>query len=65
VPGAIFVTVAWELAQIAFALYTTHVDYTHVYGALGAFALLLIWFYYMATIFLFGAELCAETAAPA
>jgi membrane protein len=64
VPGAIFVTIAWELAQIAFALYTTHVDYSHVYGALGAFALLLIWFYYMATIFLFGAELCAETAVP-
>jgi membrane protein len=64
VPGAIFVTIAWELAQIAFALYSTRVDFSHVYGALGAFALLLVWFYYMATIFLFGAELCAESASP-
>ncbi|MBD5656262.1 MAG: YihY/virulence factor BrkB family protein [Candidatus Eremiobacteraeota bacterium] len=60
VPGALFVTFAWELAQIAFAVYSTHVNFRHVYGALAAFALLLIWFYYMATIFLFGAELCAR-----
>jgi membrane protein len=64
VPGAIFVTVAWELAQIAFAVYSTHVNFRLVYGALGAFALLLVWFYYMATIFLFGAELCAQSSEP-
>jgi membrane protein len=63
VPGAAFVTVAWELAQIAFAVYSTHVNFRHVYGALAAFALLLIWFYYMATIFLFGAELNAQWSA--
>jgi membrane protein len=60
VPGAIVVTIAWELAQIAFAIYSTHVNFRHVYGALAAFALLLIWFYYMATIFLYGAEFSAE-----
>jgi membrane protein len=65
IPGALFVTLAWEIAQIAFALYSTHVNFRHVYGALGAFAALLIWFYYMATIFLFGAELCAQTEAGA
>ena len=65
IPGAILVTVAWELAQIAFALYSTHVNFRYVYGALSAFALLLVWFYYMATIFLFGAELCAQWAAQA
>jgi uncharacterized BrkB/YihY/UPF0761 family membrane protein len=59
------VTVAWEIAQIAFALYSTHVNFRLVYGALGAFALLLLWFYYMATIFLFGAELCAQSASSA
>ena len=64
-PGAVFVTVAWEIAQIAFALYSTHVNFRLVYGALGAFALLLLWFYYMATIFLFGAELCAQSASSA
>jgi membrane protein len=62
VPGALVFTVAWEIAQIAFAFYSTHVNFTHVYGALAAFALLLIWFYYMATIFLFGAQVSAEWA---
>jgi len=64
IPGAVFVTFAWELAQIAFAVYSSHVDFRHVYGALAAFALLLIWFYYMATIFLLGAELNAQLAPP-
>ena len=60
IPGAIFTTVAWEIAQIAFGIYSTHVDYTKVYGALAALAILLVWFYYMGTIFLFGAELSAQ-----
>ncbi len=63
VPGAIVFTVAWEVAQIAFTFYSTHVNYSHVYGALAAFALLLVWFYYMATIFLFGAQVSAQWAA--
>lgn len=62
IPGAIFVTIAWEIAQIAFAIYSTHVDFRHVYGALAALALLMVWFYYMASIFLFGAELSAQWA---
>jgi len=64
-PGALLVGIAWELAQIAFAIYSTHVNFRYVYGALGGFALLLLWFYYMATIFLFGAELCAQWEASA
>ncbi len=62
IPGAIFVTIAWEIAQLAFAFYSTHVDFRHVYGALAALALLLVWLYYMATIFLFGAQLSAQWA---
>jgi membrane protein len=60
IPGALFVTIAWEIAQIAFTVYSTHVNFRLVYGALAALALLLVWFYYMACIFLFGAELNAE-----
>ncbi|MDQ2908647.1 MAG: YihY/virulence factor BrkB family protein [Candidatus Eremiobacteraeota bacterium] len=60
VPGAVLFTIAWEIAQIAFAIYTTHINYARVYGALASFALLLIWFYYMATIFLFGAQVSAQ-----
>jgi membrane protein len=59
-PGAIFTTIAYGVAQIAFAVYSTHVDFVHVYGALATFAVLLLWFYYMAVIFLFGAQLSAE-----
>jgi len=60
VPGAIVKTILWEFSQIAFAIYSTHVDFRHLYGALGAVAILLLWFYYMATIFLFGAQVSAQ-----
>jgi membrane protein len=63
VPGAIVTTIAWEVSQIAFAIYSTHVDFRHVYGALATVAVLLLWFYYMAFIFLFGAEVSAQTLA--
>jgi membrane protein len=60
IPGAIFTTVAWEASQIAFAVYTTHVSFAHVYGALSTFAILLLWFYYMGIIFLYGAQLSVQ-----
>jgi membrane protein len=63
VPGAILTTIAWEVSQIAFAIYSTHVDFRHVYGALATVAVLLLWFYYMAFIFLFGAQFSAQTLA--
>jgi membrane protein len=60
IPGAIFTALAWEASQIAFAIYTTHIDFFHVYGALSTFAILLLWFYYMGIIFLYGAQLSAQ-----
>ncbi len=60
IPGALVATAAWELSQIAFALYTTHVDLRHVFGALATVAILLLWFYYMGIIFLFGAQVSAQ-----
>lgn len=60
IPGALFTATAWEAAQIGFGVYTTHVNFFHVYGALSAFAILLLWFYYMGIIFLYGAELSAQ-----
>jgi membrane protein len=60
VPGALFTAIAWEAAQIGFAVYTTHVSFFHVYGALATFAILLLWFYYMGIIFLYGAQLSAQ-----
>lgn len=61
-PGATFVAVMWPAAQYAFALYTTHVNFTKIYGVLSAPLVLLLWFYVIGAIFLFGAELCGARA---
>jgi membrane protein len=57
--GAVVVAVAWPAVQYAFAAYLTHVDFTRVYGALSAPLVLLLWFYCIGSIFLFGAEYSA------
>ena len=54
--GATVVAVAWPVVQYAFAAYVTHVDFTRIYGALSAPLVLLLWFYCIGSIFLFGAE---------
>lgn len=72
VPGASFAALMWPAVQYAFSFYTVHVNFTHVYGALSAPLVLLLWFYLIGIIFLFGAELSAgwahlkgsETVAP-
>jgi membrane protein len=61
-PGAAFVAVTWPAAQYAFALYTIHVNFTKIYGVLSAPLALLLWFYVIGAIFLFGAELCGARA---
>jgi membrane protein len=61
-PGATIVAVAWPIVQYAFAQYITHVDFTHVYGALSAPLVVLLWFYCIGSIFLFGAEYSAAFA---
>ena len=48
--------IAWPIVQFGFEQYSLHVDFTHVYGALSAPLVLLLWFYCMASIFLFGAQ---------
>lgn len=59
VRGATIVAIAWPVVQLAFAQYTTHVDFTHIYGALSAPLVLLLWFYLIGCIFLYGAEYSA------
>jgi membrane protein len=54
--GAAIVALAWPLVQFAFVQYVTHVNFTYVYGALSAPLVLLLWFYCIGSIFLFGAE---------
>jgi membrane protein len=60
--GACIVAIAWPGVQYAFAQYLTHVDFTRLYGALSAPLILLLWFYCIGTIFLFGAEYAAATS---
>lgn len=56
--GAVFTGLFWELAKFLFTFYVTRVvDYTKIFGSLSAIILLLLWLYYSAYIFLFGAEL--------
>lgn len=63
IPGATFAACIWPLLQFAFAQYTMHVDFTKVYGALTAPLVLLLWFYVVGSVFLFGAQLCTAWAA--
>ncbi len=63
IPGATFVACMWPIVQFAFEQYTLHVDFTHIYGALSAPLVLLLWFYLVGSIFLFGAEYCTAWAA--
>jgi len=59
IPGAIFTAIAYNLAQIAFVAVTAQVNLYHVYGALSTVLALLLWFYLLGNIFLYGAELSA------
>lgn len=61
-PGATFAALTWPVVQFAFAQYTLHVNFTRIYGALSAPLVLLLWFYLMGSIFLYGADLCAAWA---
>jgi len=60
--GATIVAVAWPIVQYAFAQYVTHVDFTRVYGALSAPLVLLLWFYFIGSIFLYGAQYGAASS---
>lgn len=61
-PGATFVAVTWPLVQYAFTQYTLHVNFTRIYGVLSAPLALLLWFYVIGAIFLYGAQLCSVYA---
>lgn len=62
IPGATFVVIVWPIVQYGFALYTLHVSFSHIYGALSVPLVLLLWFYIIGSIFLFGAEFCSAWA---
>jgi membrane protein len=52
------VTALWELARWAFDAYLANFGvYGNLYGSLGVVVATLVWIYYSATIFVFGAEM--------
>ncbi len=55
-PGAVVCAAAWTILQIGFGIYTAHADFTRVYGAIAGIMVLLLWFYCLAAILLFGAH---------
>lgn len=62
--AALLASIVWSLAKEGFALYlgSTFVNYSAVYGTVGAMIAILTWIYVSAIIILTGAEFGAETA---
>ena len=66
-PGAIIAAVVWLVFSIAFSLYVNNFgSYNKTYGTLAGVVILMLYTYYTAFIFLFGAEAnqIIESAAP-
>jgi membrane protein len=60
-PGAIFATTLWLLASLGFKYYVANMgNYTETYGAIGAFMVMMLWFYISGLVILIGAEMNAE-----
>ncbi len=54
--GAAFTAVLFGVGQLALSSYLSHSSVVSAYGAAGTFMVILLWVYYSAQIFLFGAE---------
>src|SRR4030095_1046894 len=54
--GALITALLFQIGQFGIGFYLTHSAVASAYGAAGAMVVLLLWLYYSAQIFLFGAE---------
>ncbi|NQD64672.1 YihY/virulence factor BrkB family protein [Bacillus haikouensis] len=60
IPGAIFATVGWVLASLAFSFYvSSYGNYSATYGSIGGIIVLMIWFYLTGIIIMIGGEINA------
>lgn len=60
-PGALFATIVWIVASVAFSIYTANFgSYNETYGALGAIIVVMLWLYITTYVVIAGAELNAE-----
>lgn len=60
--GAIFTTVLFTLGKTLIGIYIGKSAFSSAYGAAGSLIVLLLWIYYSAQIFLFGAEFTCSFA---
>jgi membrane protein len=60
--GALSAALLFTVGKFALSLYLTYSNVRTVFGAAGSFVVILIWVYYSAQIFLFGAEVCRVVA---
>ncbi len=57
-PGTFFFCFAWILSSWLFSVYLNHINmYNKFFGAMGVFAIFLIWLYYTSFILLLGGEI--------
>jgi membrane protein len=56
--GALSAALLFTIGKFALSLYLTYGNVRTVFGAASSFVVVLIWIYYSAQIFLFGAEVC-------
>lgn len=61
-PGTVFTAAGWTVLQLAFGMYTRTTGVEELYGAAGAFLLLLTWLYVGSLVALVGAVLNAVLA---
>jgi membrane protein len=59
IAGGVLTAVLFDIGRWAIGLYLAHSTQPSAYGAAASFAALLLWLYYTAQIFLFGAEFTA------
>lgn len=64
-PGAVITACLFVLGKFGLAFYLGHASVGSAYGAAGSFVVLLVWVYYSAQIFLYGAEFTHVYACPA
>jgi membrane protein len=55
--GGLFIAVLFVVGKFLIAIYLAHAGKASAYGAAGSLALILLWTYYSALIFLLGVEL--------
>ncbi len=60
--GALSASVLFTVGKFALSLYLTYSNVRTVFGAASSFVVALIWIYYSAQIFLYGAEVCRAYA---